>query len=197
MSHIKGLHQQTAYAQRPLKAVTIGSISTLGLLDSRATSTVISPGMANKLKGRGHRKLNITRITFLLTCGKIVGKGHVYTTIAWNDGREDRVKLTVLTLPGGGDDLVLGRDFMFSSGIVVDIKNNGWRQGEGKIRPFAVSPDVKQLTQGNTSIPPHMTQVSELKQSEADWQVVLEHIQKAHCSAERKQLLRDCLQKFP
>lgn len=128
-------------ALAPFIALTIAGRKFAALLDSGASATLFGDDVLAHLHRRAIR-LRACDITFHLASGKANSGGSARLVVRW----EKRVRRhRFVHLPGLTVPVILGRDFLARTGIVIDIANGGYRQGvHAALLPFAKLADVSE-----------------------------------------------------
>ena len=95
-----------------------------GLLDTGASSSIIDGHTARMLMRSGHVLHHDSNIVFIMAAGRTKGTGYIRANISW--GPDHSMDHTFLVLEDCADSLLLGRDFMFHSGITPCIRKHGY-----------------------------------------------------------------------
>lgn len=129
------------YAPAPFLALTIAGRKFAALLDSGASATLFGDEVLAHLHRRAIR-LRACDITFNLASGKASSGGSARLVVRW----EKRVRRhRFVHLPGLAVPVILGRDFLARTGIVIDIAHGGYREGlQGPLLPFAKPAEVSE-----------------------------------------------------
>lgn len=128
-------------APAPFLALTIAGRKFAALLDSGASATLFGDEVLAHLHRRAIR-LRACDITFHLASGKARSGGSARLVVRW----EKRVRRhRFVHLPGLAVPVILGRDFLARTGIVIDIANGGYREGfHAPLRAFAKQAEVSE-----------------------------------------------------
>lgn len=124
----------------PYLKLTVAGRPFTALLDSGASASLFGEDVLEHLERRSIR-LKQCDVNFrLAACGTVQSGGAARLVVRW----ENRVRRQrLIHLPGLSVPLILGRDFLARTGIVIDLKNGGYREGAfGPLKPFAEPPPV-------------------------------------------------------
>lgn len=130
-----------AGAHAPFIPVTIAGREFSALLDTGASASLFGEQVLSHLQKHAVR-LRDCRTTFNLAKGVAHSAGAARLTVRWGE-RMRRTRF--VHLPGLSVPVILGRDFLLKTGIVVDIANGGYRDGQfTSLKPF-ISPPASDL----------------------------------------------------
>ncbi|MDD9361528.1 MAG: retropepsin-like aspartic protease, partial [Anaplasma sp.] len=95
------------------------------LLDSGASASLVGDEVLEHLR-RNSVRVRKGETAFQLACGSTTSSGAVRLVVRWNQrARRHRfVHLAGLTVP-----IILGRDFLAATGIIIDMASGGYREG--------------------------------------------------------------------
>lgn len=126
-----------ADSQAPFIELTIARKKFAALLDTGASASLFGDEVLQHLRENNIR-LRDSDITFRLASGTAQSSGAARLVIRW----ERRVRRQRLVhLPGLSVPVILGRDFLAKSGILIDIASGGYREnGTGVLKRFAKAP---------------------------------------------------------
>nr|XP_050052429.1 uncharacterized protein LOC126548327 [Dermacentor andersoni] len=121
----------------PFLALTIAGRTFAALLDSGATASLFGEEVLAHLR-RHSVRLRACNTAFQLASGAATSCGSARLVVRW----EERVRRhRFVYLPGLSVPVIVGRDFLARTGIVIDIANKGYREGPGApLKPFAHFP---------------------------------------------------------
>ena len=108
----------------PILRVRLAGQEMDGLLDTGASSSIIDGHTARMLMRSGHVLHHDSNIVFIMAAGRTKGTGYIRANISW--GPDHSMDHTFLVLEDCADSLLLGRDFMFHSGITPCIRKHGY-----------------------------------------------------------------------
>lgn len=111
----------------PLIELTIARKKFVALLDTGASASLFGDDVLHHLRENNIR-LRQSNTIFRLATGTAQSSGAARLVIRW-DRRVRRQRF--VHLPGLSMSLILGRDFLAKSGIVIDIANGGYRERDG------------------------------------------------------------------
>lgn len=107
------------------------------LLDTGASTSLIGDEAVSHLERKAIR-LRARKLPLQLACGDATSGGDVRLVVRW--GQRVR-RMRFVHLPGLTVPVILGRDFMSKTGLVVDIGNGGYRENPfSPLKPFAEQP---------------------------------------------------------
>lgn len=130
-----------AGAHAPFIPVTIVGREFPALLDTGASASLFGEKVLSHLQKHSVH-LRDCRTTFNLAKGVAHSAGAARLTVRWGE-RMRRTRF--VHLPGLSVPVILGRDFLLKTGIVVDIANGGYRDGPFTLlKPF-ISPPASDL----------------------------------------------------
>lgn len=114
------------------------------LLDTGASASLFGDEVLEHLR-RKNIRLRMCDTSFRLASGTAQSRGASRLVVRW----ERRVRRQRLVhLPGLSVPVILGRDFLLKTGIVIDISSGGYRErATGALKPFAKPPEASALTE--------------------------------------------------
>lgn len=137
-----------AGAHAPFIPVIIAGREFSALLDTGASASLFGEQVLSHLLKHSVR-LRDCRTTFTLATGVAHSAGAARLTVRWGD-RMRRARF--VHLPGLNVPVILGRDFLLRTGIVVDIANGGYRDGPfSQLKPFISPPALTVAFAAETS----------------------------------------------
>ncbi|KAM7281166.1 hypothetical protein ISCGN_006029, partial [Ixodes scapularis] len=109
----------------PFISLTVAGKEFPALLDSGASASLIGDEVLRHLQQKSVR-VRHGETTFQLACGSTTSRGAVRLVVRWNQRaqRQRFVHLAGLTVP-----IILGRDFLAHTGIIIDVASGGCREG--------------------------------------------------------------------
>ncbi|KAM7295077.1 uncharacterized protein ISCGN_024582 [Ixodes scapularis] len=113
------------WAAAPFISLTVAGKEFAALLDSGSSASLIGDEVLRHLQQKSVR-LRHRETTFQLACGSTTSRGAVRIVVRWNQRaqRQRFVHLAGLTVP-----IILGRDFLAHTGIIIDVASGGYREG--------------------------------------------------------------------
>nr|XP_050035818.1 uncharacterized protein LOC126532190 [Dermacentor andersoni] len=116
----------------PFLALTIAGRTFAALLDSGATASLFGEEVLAHLR-RHSVRLRACNTAFHLASGAATSCGSARLVVRW----EERVRRhRFVYLPGLSVPVIVGRDFLARTGIVIDIANKGYREGPDASRGY-------------------------------------------------------------
>lgn len=117
----------------PLIELTVARRRFFALLDTGASASLFGDEVYDHLC-RNAIRLRSSNVTFRLASGSAQASAAARLVVRW----EKRVRRQRLAyLPGLSVPIILGRDFLAKTGIVIDVCNGGYRERAcGTLKPF-------------------------------------------------------------